>query len=414
MLPRDTNGQGGVLPRNTNGQGGDGGGWTKVHRRVHRQDKSITSFYVSNIQQNTTVEMLRRAFQSFGKIADIYIPGRKDRSGSYFAFVKYFGIKDAEEMARTLNRVKCGSCITKVNIARYEKNVVNKVAYDRDTSRPQVKSMPTHLWKTKDGRSFAEVVGGNTAGDRHSITLRKVPAMDCDDSSLIGEVLSLQHLKDIPKLLHADGRIPCQLYYAGGLKAVLKFSSPQAADRYLKSEHEWNRWFKWLKLGISDEVKFDRLAWVRLHGLPIHLRSMENIVSIMKSFGEVLEVEGNNWAISDLTTAAARILTSSKLTINEIVSCVYDSQTYKIGVVECAEAWDPISSYYEGSETNSVNGENENMDLNDDDDQDESDGDVNSESWKDDIEEGEFVADSNEIGVPGDVPPMTNLGFLEK
>ncbi|KAI3764338.1 hypothetical protein L2E82_14345 [Cichorium intybus] len=34
--------------------------------------------------------------------------------------------------------------------------------------------------------------------------------------------------------------------------------------------------------------------------------------------------------------------------------------------------------------------------------------------WKDDVEEGEFVAQSNEIGVPDVVPPMTDLGFLEK
>ncbi|KAI3690043.1 hypothetical protein L2E82_48018 [Cichorium intybus] len=417
-----------MLSGDTKGHDADGGGWTKVSRRVHRQDKSITSFYVSNIQQNTSVEMLRRAFQSFGKIADIYIPGRKDRGGSYFAFVKYFGVTDAEEMERTLNRVKCGSCITRVNIAKYEKNGVNGVAQVRGTSRPQVKSVPNHLWKTKDGRSFAEVVGGNMSGTRPTITLRKVPAMDCDGSSLIGEVLSLQHLKDIPKLLHADGRIPCQLYFVGGLKAVLKFCSPQAADRYLKSEHEWNRWFKWIKLGISDEVKFDRMAWVRLHGFPIHLRSMENVASVVGSIGEVLEVEGNNWATSDLTATTARILTSSKLMINEIVSCVYDRKMYNIGVVECAEAWDPISSYYEGSETNSVNGDNENMDLNNDEDQEDSYGDVNSEAWRDDVEEGEIVAESNEIGVtggvlpttdreigaPGGVPPTTDRESLEK
>ncbi|KAI3674105.1 hypothetical protein L2E82_52625 [Cichorium intybus] len=54
------------------------------------------------------------------------------------------------------------------------------------------------------------------------------------------------------------------------------------------------------------------------------------------------------------------------------------------------------------------------MDLNDDEDQEDSDGDVNSEAWKDDVEEGEFVVESNEIGVPGAVPPMTDLGFLEK
>ncbi|KAI3699691.1 hypothetical protein L2E82_44129 [Cichorium intybus] len=399
-----------MLSKELNGHGGDKGGWTKIDRR---KDRSITSFYVSNIQQDTTVEMMRSAFQPFGKIADIYIPGRKDKGGSYFAFVKYQGVKNAEELVSYLNRVKCGNCITRVNVARYEKNVVKKVAPVYDGSRKFVKQATNHQWKTRDGRSFAEAVSGKKNEETPTILLRKAPAMNFDDSSLIGEVLSLQHLKDIPKLLHADGRIPCELYFAGGLKVVLKFSFSKTAEAYLKSEQGWNRWFKWLKLGISEEVDFDRLAWVRLHGLPIHLRSLENITSVVGSIGKVLEVGGYNWANADLTTSTARILTTSKLSINDVVNCAYNGKMYKVGVVECAEAWDPISSYYEGSELNS---DNEDMDINDKDEQDDdgSDDDANSEAWRNDVEEGEIIAESNNNEFPVGDPPATIPVSLEK
>ncbi|KAI3501185.1 hypothetical protein L1887_29047 [Cichorium endivia] len=185
------------------------------------------------------------------------------------------------------------------------------------------------------------------------------------------------------------------------------------AESYLKSEQEWNRWFKWLKLGISQEVDFDRLAWVRLHGLPIHLRSLENITSVVGSIGKVLEVGGYNWATADLTTSTARILTTSKLLINDVVNCAYNGKMYKVGVVECAEAWDPISSYYEGSEFNS---DNEDMDINDEDEQDDdgSDGDANSEAWRNDVEEGEIIAESNNNEFPVGDPPATIPVSLEK
>ncbi|KAI3767222.1 hypothetical protein L2E82_17310 [Cichorium intybus] len=122
------------------------------------------------------------------------------------------------------------------------------------------------------------------------------------------------------------------------------------------------------------------MAWVRLHGFPIHIRSLENVASVVGSIRKVLGVEGNNWATSDLMSTTAHIFTSSKLMVNETVSCFYDAKMYKVGVIKCAEAWDPISKYYEGSEANSENGDNEDMDLNDEDDQDDSDADANLEA----------------------------------
>lgn len=61
--------------------------------------------------------MLNDAFQKLGRLVNIYIPGRKDKGGSYFSFIKYEGVKYVQVLLNSLNRVRCGHCITKVNLA---------------------------------------------------------------------------------------------------------------------------------------------------------------------------------------------------------------------------------------------------------------------------------------------------------
>ncbi|KAL7613180.1 hypothetical protein Lser_V15G07918 [Lactuca serriola] len=91
--------------KETKGHNVDEGGWTKVRQRKHGKDNKITSFYVSNIKQDTIVDMLYETFHEYGSLADIYILGR-EKSGSYFTFVKYEGVRDALEMENRLNNAR--------------------------------------------------------------------------------------------------------------------------------------------------------------------------------------------------------------------------------------------------------------------------------------------------------------------
>ncbi|KAL7586075.1 hypothetical protein Lser_V15G41012 [Lactuca serriola] len=95
--------------RESNNRMKNAGEWVEVRRRKPQSASYITTFYVSNIQQDTTMSMLSKAFRKYGKIVDIYIPGRKDRAGSYFTFVKYNGIKDSQATLNSMNQNgECG------------------------------------------------------------------------------------------------------------------------------------------------------------------------------------------------------------------------------------------------------------------------------------------------------------------
>ncbi|CAH1437841.1 unnamed protein product [Lactuca virosa] len=111
-----------------------------------------------------------------------------------------------------------------------------------------------------------------------------------NQSCLIGEVSCFDRLKDLPNLIHVDGKVPCNMYFVGGMKIVLKFSNHLAAEIFLKVNYNLNKWFKWLDYGITEDHGFNRLVWIRIHGLPFHLRANENAAAIASNFSELFLV----------------------------------------------------------------------------------------------------------------------------
>ncbi|CAI9270460.1 unnamed protein product [Lactuca saligna] len=168
----------------------------KVRRKRNPSDKSkpVTTFYFTNLQADVTVEMIRKSFQSFGKMVDVYIPGRKDKGGTFFAFIRYVGIKDTESLVTALNQVRCGHSIAKVNIARYEKKPPPRKIPPPSYYHPRRMSVPiTKHINISNGKTFADAVTGSL-GKPDTVRTQEIqskldPMIDSSDSScLIGEI----------------------------------------------------------------------------------------------------------------------------------------------------------------------------------------------------------------------------------
>ncbi|KAL7588073.1 hypothetical protein Lser_V15G38939 [Lactuca serriola] len=337
--------------------GDDGGGWMQYRRKNVNMEKIITSFYVSNLS---------------------------------------------------------------VNVSKYDKTGIRyNPAPQRRTTHQKEKIHHKTRSNTWDGRSFADVVTGKDSTilnipkppETPKVKLSRVAVMDsCEHLVLVGEAISLQHLIDLPKLIHADGEVPCELFYAGGLKVVLKFVSRHGAENYFKADYEWKKWFKWIKCGINAELNEERLAWVTLYGIPLHLRSDDNVIAIANQLGKVVEVD-QNWRCTDLSVSFARILTRDRKLINTVVNCEFNGKLYKVGVVERNEILDPISSYFEKvfnqtdndnhlkEDTVSDNGDNDDGGA----DLSETDDDRVSETMLNIVEEGEIV---EQVGDRNSSPPI--------
>ncbi|KAI3515408.1 hypothetical protein L1887_14303 [Cichorium endivia] len=381
-------------------------GWKQVRGRKQRQkEEKITSFFVSGLPRNIIVEELRREFARFGEVADVYAAGRKDASGKFFAFVRFMNVTIEENLERRLQGLKYRNFPLNVNIARFERKAKERGELGTTNLHNKAHRPDSHLatkqqWnsRTREGRTFADAVMGNVdRASQKSITLKMDTEMRnwLHGSILIGEAHSLDHLSTF----HIYRTLGVTTKYLGGLHLALEFGHSVDCTEYLNDKVQWAEWFKWLRIGSDEELRYERLAWLKIIGLPIHLWDADNFSRIAGNFGKVICPFEDIINRKDLSMGKVGILTPRRQWINEEIMVDGGGKMYKLGVVEYTDDWSPFK---ECPYDNTVDSEEEGEDEEDEDDM--SDG--VSDTWKEDRmeedrEEGEFIPD---VPIMGAVP----------
>lgn len=232
-------------------------------------------------------------------------------------------------------------------------NFSGRARSDIHDHKPQQHTLPTTS-RLQIGISYAKVVSGNSY--KHPppptsrippVHLNKVPSMESSfQSSLTDDIKDIELLKDLPKLLNAEKAIFADVHYPGGLRIILKFHRKVEAEEYLINEHNWNRWFVWLKFGsVHDYAMTERLAHVKITGLPVFLRSIENTTAIAIRFGRVVETDGHQWSSIDISVCYLTVLTNVWKHINDEIECEAGGRLFKVGIIEHDSSnWEPFEN----------------------------------------------------------------------
>ncbi|KAL4561276.1 hypothetical protein LXL04_033440 [Taraxacum kok-saghyz] len=250
--------------------------WKQVRRKGSRTGKSpsgndanLTSFYVSNLHGGTARSELWGPCAKLGELRDVYVAGRKDRAGSFFAF---------EIEIR-------GKKIT-ANCAKHPRAVVKKT-----TQRTEVPNVKAFRPVNRGTRSFADVTKGIEMPIQNpEINLDCVPEIKnwSDGSVLIGEVRSLDVLCNFPSLLGMEGFEVVDIKYLGGLQMSMKFRSVRAAGVFKANKGIWLKKFVWVDVFGKVRKSPGRIAWVKIVGIPSLAWDEANFAAIAGSFGRVL------------------------------------------------------------------------------------------------------------------------------
>ncbi len=84
----------------------------------------MTSLKVDNLTYRTTPEDLKRVFEKFGDVGDVYIPrDRFTRESRGFAFVRFYDKRDAEDAMDTMDGAVLDGRELRVQEARYGRPV---------------------------------------------------------------------------------------------------------------------------------------------------------------------------------------------------------------------------------------------------------------------------------------------------
>ncbi|XP_033748970.1 serine/arginine-rich splicing factor 2-like isoform X1 [Pecten maximus] len=82
--------------------------------------EGMASLKVDNLTYRTTPEDLRRAFEKYGDVGDVYIPrDRFTRESRGFAFVRYYDKRDAEDALDSMDGAIMDGRELRVQMARY-------------------------------------------------------------------------------------------------------------------------------------------------------------------------------------------------------------------------------------------------------------------------------------------------------
>nr|GEY18143.1 RNA-directed DNA polymerase, eukaryota [Tanacetum cinerariifolium] len=224
---------------------------------VNRISKSV---FVTNFSDSFGSRDLWKLCEAYEKVVDVFIPNRKSKEGKRFAFVRFIRVINLDRLIGNLCTIWVGRLHLHANAVRYE--------WPTKTPSPASYSSPSGY--ARPG-SYANVVQDHHAPPKHVTHSLTNHAVVLDDSCIIDRDLSC----------HAMGKS----------RTVL-----QAAT--------------------NDFIYDERVVWVDIEEISMHLWSQNTFLKLGSKWGEALDIEERY----DASFARKRLCILTKLSYNILES----------------------------------------------------------------------------------------------
>lgn len=120
------------------------------------------------------------------------------------------------------------------------------------------------------------------------------------------------------------------------------FDHSIAAKEFMFDDLKWKEYLKWVRWEDQVDSHEERVAWIRVTGLPLHLWGQRNFQSITDGFGKTIAPFEDIPHIVDLSHAKIGLLTSRRTRINNEIQASFEGKVYKLGIIEFDEDWFPF------------------------------------------------------------------------
>ncbi|KAF5753882.1 hypothetical protein HanXRQr2_Chr17g0785081 [Helianthus annuus] len=135
--------------------------------------------------------------------------------------------------------------------------------------------------------------------------------------------------------------VVANVQYLGGLTLLISFHDKDSATRFLESKSLWGPWFSRLDGWNGQSFPLERVSWLKLSGIPLHLLSSEVLAQVGELFGKVLHVPKGLEEDQDLSVCRVGVLVGEVDRINVGVSVRWKNRAYRIRVEEDLNDWVP-------------------------------------------------------------------------
>ncbi|KAJ0548640.1 hypothetical protein HanOQP8_Chr08g0301321 [Helianthus annuus] len=144
------------------------------------------------------------------------------------------------------------------------------------------------LFKNEAGMPDSNSCLVTEVGPVIEIADEKVAFKDLIGRALVGRCKDLSILRNLNSILADTGIAGVSLSYLGGLSLLLKFEDDDSYVKFMLDHQTWKDWFFSLDPWNCQSLPFERLAWVKIQGVPMHLADNDVLNNIAKHFGKIV------------------------------------------------------------------------------------------------------------------------------
>ncbi|PWA44295.1 nucleotide-binding alpha-beta plait domain-containing protein [Artemisia annua] len=349
--------------------------WQEVVKGRRRQyegrtsgngEHRITKFFISNLPKGCTPWDVKYVLGGFGEVASAYIARKYDKFGCRFFFISFRAVKDVRSLELRLNGVKMGHNKLRVNVAKFATENVEienlgekkgevkkgKEAYKSNGHFEETEKARSNYrggYSYKDTLVNKESRDNNNVESMEAVYSSKVVVIpeatqafkELHGRALVGRVESLEKLITLDKLMVEAGIGEMVITYIGGLSVLLKFKSDEKAYNFLTDKDVWCRWFSMLDRWNGQVLSFERIAWVKIQGVPLNLAENSVFDKVAACFGKVVHKAHMCPDDCNLSSTIVGILVGEGVRICDSVVVKWKNRQFKVWVEEGSGTWDP-------------------------------------------------------------------------
>ncbi|KAK9063271.1 hypothetical protein SSX86_017141 [Deinandra increscens subsp. villosa] len=369
----------GKPPENTDGHGGSvsgegekvNDGWTEVWRQRPLYTKSTTNkdrwahtttFFISNVPKGVKSQELRQTFEVFGQVADAIVPFRPARSGSNFGFVRFKGVRDPSAFRSLMGKVRIQNALVGVHFPKYDREgrkiltsrppasvAAGNMGTNNSNRSEKLKNPMPNFNTVASGGPFKDALMGSKAscsGSRKQVNIGfEISKEVCymQGNSVVGKVKSLDQLNDVEEWLRRIEVFNTDVKYVGGLTVLINFYCKDDVANFLNDKRrEILEVFDVIGIWDGQDIEFERLAWLKIQGLPIAVKVKTAIDRIGELFGKILHNTANSGWEKDLSYTRLCVLVKGNVGwIDEDVDVIWCGRLYQVRVSEIPRFWLP-------------------------------------------------------------------------
>ncbi|KAK1424777.1 hypothetical protein QVD17_20115 [Tagetes erecta] len=159
--------------------------------------------------------------------------------------------------------------------------------------------------------------------------------------SFVARAKDLNLLNQIHSLASQAKIRNMDIRYLGGLFTLLSFPSQEEANNFHAQTNTWGNWFSKIEPWRGQSIPYERIAWLRIHGVPPHLWNPVVFNKIGSSYGRLLQTAEANWDDANFSYECVGVLVNSGTPINDDFILKWCKKSFRCWTNEVPVDWKP-------------------------------------------------------------------------